>query len=161
MTLTHYTHAPSPIGPLLLIASPRGIRGVHLQADRHGPTAPATDWRRDDAYPLLETLKNQLAEYFAGMRKTFDVPLDLAGTEFQRTVWQGLCTIPYGSTISYAALAQRIANPRAIRAVGLANGRNPVSIIVPCHRVIGANGSLTGYSGGLANKRYLLDLEAA
>lgn len=160
MPLTHYTQTPSPVGPLLLIASPTGISGLHMQGDRHGPAAPSADWQHSDTHPLLQTLKTQLDEYFHGIRKTFDIRLDLRGTDFQRSVWQALCTIPYGTTISYGQLAQRIANPRAVRAVGLANGRNPVSIIVPCHRVIGANGSLTGYGGGLANKRILLELEA-
>jgi len=153
-----HTHMASPVGPLLLCATTAGLSGIYMASDRHAPRAvPPTSRRDDHAFAVV---RRQLDEYFAGTRHAFDLPLDLAGTPFQRAVWAALCAIPYGTTISYGELARRIGKPRAVRAVGLANGRNPVSIVVPCHRVIGANGALTGYGGGLPNKRLLLGLEA-
>lgn len=163
----HYTVMDSPIGPLLLCASARGLAGVYMQTDRHARAEPQAHWVADGVADgvanaaRLAPARRQLEEYFAGTRRVFDLPLDLVGTPFQQQVWQALCAIPWGQTISYGELARRIGNPAAVRAVGLANGRNPVSIIVPCHRVIGANGSLTGYGGGLPNKRFLLELEGA
>jgi methylated-DNA-[protein]-cysteine S-methyltransferase len=138
--------------PLFLATSAHGISGLHI-----GP-------RRDAAGPpengdLYEAAARQLAEYFAGCRTSFDLPLDVTGTPFQRQVWAELQRIPYGETISYSELAERIGSPKAVRAVGAANGRNPVPIIVPCHRVIAANGGLQGFGGGLEAKRLLLDLE--
>ena len=161
-----YRRVDSPIGPLLVAASSRGLAALYMQAQRHVPDAPEAAWRPVGAADpaqrvILDTTARQLAEYFAGARRTFDVPLDLVGTAFQRRVWQGLCSIPFGATISYATLADRIGSPKAMRAVGLANGRNPVSIVVPCHRVIGADGSMTGYGGGVDRKRFLLELEAS
>ena len=139
---------------------------THVEMPVHG-TAPRRDrasgldlgWRRDDA--ALVDAVTQLDEYFAGRRRTFDLALAPRGTPFQLKVWEALRAIPYGATISYGELAARIGNRNASRAVGLANGRNPIAIVVPCHRVISANGSLTGYGGGLDNKKTLLDLEAA
>jgi len=157
--MVHYSLMDSPVGPLLLCATARGLCGVYMQTDRHARNGVAADWVADPA--RLAPARTQLGEYFAGTRRSFDLPLDLAGTPFQQSVWQALCAIPYGQTISYGELARRIGKPAAVRAVGLANGRNPVSIIVPCHRVIGADGSLTGYGGGLPNKRILLALEGA
>lgn len=154
MQTTYYSRVQSPVGPLLLVASTAGLHGVHFEHD----SLIEPGWIRDDAF--LEPVARQLTEYFAGDRRQFDLPLDLKGTPFQRSVWSALCDIPYGTTISYKTLAQRIDSPQAVRAVGLANGRNPVAIVVPCHRVIGADGSLTGYGGGLPRKRFLLDLEA-
>ena len=156
--MMRYTTMDSPVGPLLLCASPDGLTGIFMDGDRHAPRAPASDWVRDPGQ--LAPVVTQLREYFAGTRRVFDLPLDLRGTPFQRAVWQALCAIPHGTTISYAELARRVGRPAAVRAVGQANGRNPVAIVVPCHRVIGANGTLTGYGGGLANKRVLLALEA-
>jgi methylated-DNA-[protein]-cysteine S-methyltransferase len=121
-----------------------------------GPARPA--WQRDDA--AFPDVRRQLGEYFAGERTTFELELHLDGTAFQRTVWHALTEIPYGETISYGELARRIGRPDRARAVGTANGQNPIAVIVPCHRVIGANGKLVGYGGGLENKRRLLDLEA-
>jgi methylated-DNA-[protein]-cysteine S-methyltransferase len=152
----------SPIGPLTLVAADGGLAGVYMDAQRHlppawalgGPAGPG----EPAAAPLAEAA-SQLAEYFAGERTGFELPLALAGTDFQRRVWAGLRDIPYGETISYGELARRIGNASASRAVGLANGKNPVSIIVPCHRVVGSDGSLTGYGGGLDRKRFLLALE--
>ena len=152
----------SPIGPLTLVAADGALAGVYMQAQRHLPPAwalgepAATDG--PDAATLAEAAR-QLAEYFAGQRTGFELPLATGGTEFQRRVWAALRDIPYGETISYGELARRIGSASASRAVGLANGRNPVSIIVPCHRVVGSNGSLTGYGGGLDRKRFLLGLE--
>ena len=132
-----------------------------MEAHRHGPTEQTRDsWQRADN--RFKGTQVQLAEYFAGERQTFNLPIDweaVGGTAFQRRVWQELEQIRYGKTISYGELARRIGQPAAVRAVGLANGRNPLSIIVPCHRVVGANGSLTGYGGGMERKRWLLDLE--
>ena len=159
-----YRRLDSPIGPLLLAASERGLRALYMSRQRHVPDAPEANWkavtRADRAqFDLLERASAQLSEYFGGERDTFDLPLDLEGTAFQRRVWVGLCTIGFGETISYGELARRIGNPKAVRAVGLANGRNPVSIVVPCHRVIGADGSMTGYGGGIDRKIFLLGLE--
>ena len=146
----------SPIGPLTLTASDGALIGLTMENQRHvRPASP--DWRRDDAW--FAAVAEQLDAYFAGDLTEFDLPMRLAGTQFQRRVWQGLCTIPYGQTLSYGALATRVGSPGGSRAVGLANGRNPIAVIVPCHRVIGANGSLTGYGGGLERKIALLELE--
>ncbi len=161
--MTIYTLLPSPVGELLLAANDTGLtHALFPRPDGSHPIDPS--WQRDDgrqgrASELLALARDQFAEYFAGTRRAFDIPLAMSGTPFQRGVWQRLSDIPYGTTIAYGELARRIDNPRAVRAVGLANGRNPVSIIVPCHRVIGANGSLTGYGGGLDRKRWLLALE--
>lgn len=166
MRTLHYRRVDSPIGPLLLAASHDGLAALYMQAHRHVPDSPEAGWKpvvpQDGrAWEILADADEQLAGYFAGARTTFDLPLDVEGTPFQKTVWAGLRDIPFGATISYAELARRIGNPKAMRAVGLANGRNPVSIVVPCHRVIGANGSLTGYGGGIERKRFLLALEGA
>jgi methylated-DNA-[protein]-cysteine S-methyltransferase len=150
------TTMESPVGTLTLTAADGRLTGLHMDGQRHVPES-SLDWERDDAG--LADVVEQLEAYFAGSRSTFDVALDLQGTEFQRSVWAGLLEIPYGETISYGELARRVGRPGASRAVGLANGRNPVAIIVPCHRVIGANGTLTGYGGGLDRKVWLLDHE--
>lgn len=151
----------SPIGLLRLRGTERGLTGLFMEMHRHGPeTNEQSGWKRDDN--LFEAARAQLDDYFAGRRTTFDLAVDrdgLGGTPFQRRVWSELEKIPYGVTISYGELASRIGNPNAVRAVGLANGRNPLSIVVPCHRVVGANGTLTGYGGGLERKRWLLDFE--
>jgi methylated-DNA-[protein]-cysteine S-methyltransferase len=149
-----------PVGELKLVASETGLAAVLWPSDdpkrvRLPALAPSA------AHPVLLDAEQQLRDYFIGRRRTFTVPLDMAGTPFQRAVWQALLTIPYGETRSYSELARQIGRPAASRAVGAANGRNPVSIIVPCHRAIGADGSLTGFAGGLDIKRYLLDLEGA
>ena len=159
---SYYTEFVSPIGVLLLRGSTRGLTGLYMEEHLHGPVEQErAGWTRDDARFVKE--RRQLEEYFAGTRVAFDLPLDLAstgGTAFQQRVWAALSGIPYGETISYGELARRIGQPAAVRAVGLANGRNPVSIIVPCHRVIGANGALTGFGGGIKRKQVLLELEA-
>ncbi len=165
MNTLRYRRLDSPIGPLLIAASARGLAALCMSRQRHVPDEPEAAWRPvgdDDRAEaaILAGAAAQLAEYFAGARHDFDLPVDLGGTDFQRRVWEGLRTIPFGATISYAELARRIGSPKAMRAVGLANGRNPVSIVVPCHRVIGADGSLTGFAGGIDRKRFLLALEA-
>jgi methylated-DNA-[protein]-cysteine S-methyltransferase len=155
----YYRHLSSPLGKLLLTSDGQALTGLHMSrlAEASAPE-PAATWRRDDA--VFREVCEQLAAYFEGESMSFDLPLDLAGTPFQRRVWDELCRIPYGQAISYAALARRIGQPSASRAVGGANGQNPVAIIVPCHRVIGADGGLGGYGGGLDRKRWLLELEA-
>lgn len=152
-----YTCIDSPIGELLLVGDGDALHRLHMQHGRR-PIAPAADWRR--ANEPFTDIRAQLSEYFAGERTAFDVPLALEGSPFELRVWRALQEIPYGATTSYGELARRIGHPAAARAVGLANGRNPVAVIVPCHRVIGADGTLTGYGGGLERKRLLLDLEA-
>jgi methylated-DNA-[protein]-cysteine S-methyltransferase len=149
-----YTTMPSPVGELLLTAADGELTGLYMPVEVHGtPTGRA----RDDS--AFATVRRQLEEYFAGERRTFDLPVAPRGTPFQQAVWAELQRIGYGETITYAELAGRIGRPTAIRAAGAANGANPVSIIIPCHRVIGSNGSLTGYGGGLDAKRSLLELE--
>ena len=149
-----YTHFDSPIGRLLLTTDGTALTGLYMEISRKASSTEG--WVEDGTVaPLAETVR-QLAEYFAGVRREFDLPLRLKGTAFQQRVWQELTEIPYGETWSYGQLAKRINKPSASRAVGLANGRNPISILVPCHRVIGANGSLTGYGGGLERKQWLL-----
>ena len=149
---TYWTTTDSPVGPLLLTSDGRALTRVLFDAD------PEPAWSTQPC-ELLDRAVEQLREYFAGERTEFDLPLAPDGTPFQRRVWEALRTIPYAETISYRQLATRVGNPSASRAVGLANGRNPISLVVPCHRVIGADGSLTGYGGGLDRKRTLLDLE--
>lgn len=153
-----FATVPSPIGPLLLTASPAGLSGLYVAGERAAPT-PDAAWREDaDAFAEVA---GQLDAYFAGELTEFHVALDLGGTAFQREVWQALLGVPYGGTTTYGELARAVGRPGAPRAVGAANGRNPVSIVVPCHRVVGADGGLTGYGWGLGRKRFLLDLEAA
>ena len=152
----NYTEMESPIGKLFLAADETGLREIRFANGRE-TARPDPSWRKN-AEPLVETIR-QLQAYFAGERTDFDLPLAPQGTEFQLTVWNLLLTIRYGETISYGELARRIGNPKASRAVGLANGTNPIPIIIPCHRVIGSNGKLTGYGGGLPIKEKLLALE--
>ena len=152
-----YTTMDSPLGELLLLGDDGVLHGLHMQAGRH-PIRIQSSWVRDDE--AFADVREQLDEYFAGTRDTFDVKMHMDGTAFQRTVWHELTQIPYGETISYGELARRIGRPDRARAVGTANGQNPIAVIVPCHRVIGANGKLVGYGGGLDNKRRLLELES-
>lgn len=153
-----FTEIQSPIGTLTLTANDRGLSSVWIQkTDNNKPDL--SDMKRDKAF--LRDASNQLRAYFAGELTRFDLALDAAvGTAFQQQVWHALCNIPFGETASYGDIAKRIHRPRAVRAVGAANGKNPIAIIVPCHRVIGANGSLTGYAGGIGTKRWLLAHEA-
>lgn len=153
---TYFTEMPSPIGRLRLVGTESALSGLFMEA--HGDDFAARGDAVRDGVPLREA-RRQLEEYFAGERREFSLELAAAGTDFQRQVWQALRAIPFAQTVSYGDIARQIGNPNAVRAVGLANGRNPISIIVPCHRVIGADGSLTGYGGGLERKRFLLALE--
>ena len=145
----------SPGGPLTLTSDGAALTGIYFHKQRHGeaPEGPL------GADKIIDATRKQLDSYFAGKRRTFDVPLAPRGTAFQTRVWSALTKIPYGETKSYGAIANVIGSPKAVRAVGAANGRNPIPIIIPCHRVIGANGSLTGFGGGMAWKELLLDLE--
>jgi methylated-DNA-[protein]-cysteine S-methyltransferase len=150
----------SPVGELTLIASERGLAAI-LWEDEDPDRVPLQPLERDDNHPLLIETERQLKQYFAGKLETFSIPLDFTtGTEFQKKVWLALTTIPFGETRSYRDIAEQIGNPKAVRAVGAANGKNPISIIAPCHRVIGANGKLTGFAGGLENKALLLKIES-
>jgi methylated-DNA-[protein]-cysteine S-methyltransferase len=151
-----FTTEQSPIGELTLAGDGDALTGLYMTDHRHRPPLPAGA-RRDDA--AFARAREQLRGYFAGERTEFDLALDPGGTAFQREVWRALLEIPYGETTTYGELARRIGRPGASRAVGLANGRNPISIVVPCHRVIGSSGALTGYGGGMERKRFLLDLE--
>ncbi|MGW5644011.1 methylated-DNA--[protein]-cysteine S-methyltransferase [Saccharopolyspora sp. NPDC003752] len=146
----------SPVGPLTLVAVDGALTGLYMEDQRHRP--PEENFGEPDAAPFGPVIE-QLGEYFAGQRSEFDLTMAPAGTPFQRAVWAALCEIPYGETISYGELAEWIGKPSASRAVGLANGKNPIGIIVPCHRVVGSNGNLTGYGGGLGRKQHLLDFE--
>lgn len=154
-----YRHVDSPVGRLLIAASDDALVAIGFEGNRH-PVRRDDSWHEGDNAVLREA-ERQLREYFDGVRRRFDLPLAPCGTPFQRRVWETLATIPYGATWSYRGLAQRIGKPDAIRAVGAANGRNPIPIVLPCHRVIGADGSLTGFGGGLPTKRFLLQLEGA
>jgi len=156
-TLTR-TFYDSPVGSLTLIGSTRGLRAILWPTERPGRVAFEDETVTGD-HALLAATAQQLDGYFADERTEFDLPLDLEGTEFQRAVWAGLCAIPFGTTTSYGELALSLNKPGAARAVGAATGRNPVSIIVPCHRLVGANGALTGFAGGLDTKRWLLNHE--
>jgi methylated-DNA-[protein]-cysteine S-methyltransferase len=148
----------SPCGPLTLVAQGDALCGLYMVQQRHRPDE-LTFGEPDPGAAIFARAETELKEYFAGQRHEFELPLTFVGTPFQQLVWAELRKIPYGTTTSYGELADRLGKPAASRAVGLANGKNPVGIIVPCHRVVGANGSLTGYGGGLERKRYLLDFE--
>ncbi len=154
-----HTNIASPVGPLLLAASDDGMHLIEFHAPRH-PMRRNAHWQEGDN-ALLRMARRQLDEYFAGERRQFELPLAPQGTSFQCEVWQTLAAIPYGETISYAQLAQRVGKPSAVRAVGAANGRNPLPLVLPCHRVIGSDGSLTGFGGGLPTKQFLLQMEGA
>ena len=155
---TYYSWIESPIGRLLVTGDGQALTRLYMRSKKYS-CRPQSGWRRDDA--VFRQAREQLDAYFAGERFSFDLPLAPAGSAFQKTVWDALRDIPYGRTESYGELARRIGFPNGARAVGMANGQNPISIIVPCHRVIGADGSLTGYGGGLERKRWLLAHEGA
>ncbi|CAH7028262.1 Methylated-DNA--protein-cysteine methyltransferase [Vibrio chagasii] len=151
-----FTYYDSPLGTVTLQANEQGLLGVWFETHT---TKPEDLGIQEDSFPIFLSVKDQLDRYFAGEAIQFDVPIAAKGTPFQQSVWHALTTIPYGETWSYAQLADAIGNPKAVRAVGLANGKNPVSVIVPCHRVIGKNGKLTGYAGGVERKQRLLAIE--
>lgn len=164
--LTVQARADTPLGPVRLAASPAGLSGVWFEGQRHEPTAllygPGAWASGPGNHPVLQEAARQLQQYLGGQRQHFDLPLDLSGgTAFQQSVWRALLQIGRGQTTSYGALGRQLGNPSAVRAVGAAVGRNPLSVVVPCHRVLGADGSLTGYAGGLDRKRDLLTLENA
>jgi methylated-DNA-[protein]-cysteine S-methyltransferase len=152
----YYSELDSPVGALLLLGDERSLHGLYMHEQKHRPSLPEGCEQNDKAF---RSVREQLRAYFAGKLRDFDVALSSKGSAFQQTVWRGLLEIPFGETESYGQLARRIGNEKASRAVGLANGRNPIGIIVPCHRVVGANGSLTGYGGGLSRKQWLLEHE--
>jgi methylated-DNA-[protein]-cysteine S-methyltransferase len=154
-----YKMIESPVGKLKLVASDKALIAILWEKD-NPRRVRLSELIANDRHPVLVETERQLGEYFAGKRRTFSVALDLRGTRFQKDVWEALLAIPFGETRSYGQLAKQMGNPRATRAVGAANGRNPVSIIVPCHRVIGSSGKLTGFAGGLEVKAHLLNLEA-
>lgn len=149
----------SPVGPLQLVASEKGICGLYFKSSKRHDNIHIENAIEGANHPVLIKAKKQLDEYFAGKRQQFDLPLDMQGTIFQIKTWKELQKIPYGTTLSYGEQAQRVGDAKKARAVGAANGRNPISIIVPCHRVIGTSGAITGYAGGVENKEWLLALE--
>ncbi len=151
---------PTPVGDLTLVASENGLKAILWPDDKPGRVRFGHPLTTDDSNPYLRKAAEQLDEYFAGSRRAFDIPLDLDGTAFQRAVWGALQEIPFGKTITYGELAEELGRPTAARAVGAAVGRNPVSVVIPCHRVVGRDGSLTGFAGGLDAKIRLLELEA-
>ena len=148
----------TPQGTMLITATGKGLAGVYFKGQKHFPKK--REWQRDARHPVLRQARRELTEYFAGRRKRFDVALDPRGTVFQRSIWKTIAKVGYGETLTYGELAQRAGFPGSARAAGAATGRNPLSVIVPCHRIMGANGSLTGYAGGLSRKRALLELES-
>ena len=156
--MNHHSIIQSPIGELMLVADTSALTGLYFVGCGHIPAA-SNRWTPDATHPVLRDATSQLQEYFAGRRKTFSLPLRLAGTDFQQKIWRQIASIPYGETISYSALAKQAGAPEAIRAAGTTTGRNPIGIIIPCHRVVGKNGSMCGFAGGLERKRYLLELE--
>lgn len=149
----------SPVGELVIVASDAGLRAILWPSERDGRVTFAEPTAKGE-HPIIEQTISQLEEYLAGERKDFDLPLDLVGTDFQKEVWAGLAKIPYGETQSYGELANELNKPGAARAVGAATGRNPISIVVPCHRLVGSSGKLTGFAGGIDTKRWLLDHES-
>ena len=149
-----YLIAKSPIDDLMLVADDSALIGVHFAGFE-----PRENWKRTPAHPILKEAAQQLQDYFAGKRNKFSIPLRLEGTEFQKKIWKQIARIPYGQTISYSDLAKNAGNPEAIRAAGTSTGRNPIAIIIPCHRVVGKNGAMCGFGGGLPRKKFLLNLE--
>ena len=156
--MRYYDTYESPQGNMLLVATDEGLAGVYFNGQKYFP-GKKTEWRHSPGLPVLKQAKRELQEYFAGKRRNFNVALDPEGTPFQRSVWKAISRVDFGTTITYGALAAKAGRPGSARAAGVATGRNPISIVVPCHRIMGANGSLTGYAGGLQRKRALLALE--
>jgi len=159
MTMHYYDYFKSPQGRMLLVADDKALTAVCFVGQKYAQRV-AADWKRDSTHAPLHQAKRELTEYFSGRRKRFSVKLAPRGTPFQRSVWKAIAGVGFGRTIPYAELARRAGSPGSARAAGAATGRNPIGIIVPCHRIVGSNGSLTGYAGGLAKKRALLALEA-
>jgi methylated-DNA-[protein]-cysteine S-methyltransferase len=155
-----YAIVKSPVGDLLLVADADALIGLYFAEHKHAP-APKQTWEKNDRHPILSETAKQLQEYFSGIRMSFSIPLRLKGAHFQEKIWRQIARISYGATTSYSELAARVGAPQAIRAAGTATGRNPISIIIPCHRVLGKNGELCGFAGGIKNKRRLLKLETS
>ena len=155
---TYYQLHDSPVGELLLISNGQALTAMHMTAGKYVPSVNVA-WTRDEKHAVLTQTRRELDEYFNGKRSVFTMPLAPAGTEFQKQAWNALTQIPFGRKCTYAQQAAIIGRPKAVRAIGAANGKNPIGIIIPCHRVIGTNGALTGYAGGLHNKEFLLKLE--
>ena len=153
-----YSWMDSPLGKVLLVAAGDGLRGVYFHDQKYLPEI-GPDWKRDDRWPVLREARRQIDEYFGCARDRFDLPLAPVGTPFQRAIWKAIAEVPCGATRTYAELAARVGCPGSARVAGAATGRNPLSIVVPCHRIVGSDGSLTGYAGGLDRKRYLLTRE--
>ena len=160
MPKSFYCIQPSPVGELLLVSNGAALTDLHIMSGKFVPTI-AADWQKAEQHPIFQQAAQELAAYFAGQLQVFTLPLAPQGTAFQQAAWQALLQIPFGQTISYGQQATRMGKPQAMRAVGSANGKNPIAIIIPCHRVLGANGALTGYSGGMEHKVFLLQLEGA
>jgi len=158
--MTRYARFTTPLGPVYVTLIDAGVSGIYFEGGRHAPAIESA-WQETPDHPWVRACATQLDEYLAGTRRTFDLPLAPRGTAFQQRVWREIANVRYGSTITYAELAARSGTPEAIRAAGTATGRNPLSIVVPCHRIVGSNGSLTGYAGGIDRKRRLLELEGA
>ncbi len=156
--MTRFARIPSPFGALLVIAAGGALTGIHFADGKYVPEV-GRDWIEDLQWAPIQACANQLAEYFEGRRPAFALPLEPAGTDFQKRVWREIAAVPFGRTITYAELAARAGSPGSARAAGAATGRNPVSIVVPCHRIVGSGGGLTGYAGGLERKARLLELE--
>ncbi|HZQ47794.1 MAG TPA: methylated-DNA--[protein]-cysteine S-methyltransferase [Verrucomicrobiae bacterium] len=156
--MTHYSIVKSPIGDLMLVADASALTGLYFAGCDHIPAA-SQRWTRNAQHPVLQRAAKQLREYFAGKRTTFSLPLGLVGTDFQEKIWRQIALIPYGKTITYSDLARRVGATQAVRAAGTSTGRNPLSIVIPCHRVVGKNGSLCGFAGGLDKKHQLLEFE--
>ncbi len=157
MTIYYQLH-DSPVGELLLISNGEALTALHMTAGKYVPSVNV-DWVRNEKCTVLTQTRRELDEYFSGKRRVFSMPLALSGTDFQKQAWIALTKIPFGEKRTYGQQAAIVGRPKAVRAIGAANGKNPIGIIVPCHRVIGANGTLTGYAGGLHNKEFLLKLE--
>lgn len=157
--MVYFGFKESPLGQILLVATDRALCGVHFVGEKYYPRISAS-WRENPEVLPIRAAAGQLQEYFAGARRQFDVFIEPEGTKFQRDVWKALLRVPYGTTATYGEIARQLGKPQACRAVGSANSRNPISIIIPCHRVIGADRSLTGYAGGIERKRSLLALES-
>ncbi|MEO8303907.1 MAG: methylated-DNA--[protein]-cysteine S-methyltransferase [Betaproteobacteria bacterium] len=154
----YYDRVPTPLGPMLLATDGTALTGAWFDGQRYLPSIDS-DWQRRSDHAVLRSAATMLDEYFAGKRARFDLPMEPAGTMFQRTVWKSIAAVPYGATIAYRDLASNAGRPASVRAAGAATGRNPLSIFIPCHRIVGADGALTGYAGGLDRKRALLALE--
>lgn len=159
-TLVYFDRIASPLGPMVLASDGDALTGAWFDGQRHQPPV-GPESRRQGDLPILRRAAAELADYFAGERTAFDLPLAPAGTPFQRSVWAAIADVRYGETIAYRDLAARVGRPQGVRAAGAATGRNPLSIVIPCHRIVGADGALTGYAGGLVRKRSLLELERA